>query len=86
MEVDFTKSFVKQLEKMPVQKRKQVRAAVALFMVDVAAPALRNHKLKGRWLGYSSISAGGDLRLHFKVVTKNSVLFVEVGTHSQLYK
>lgn len=86
MDVDFTKAFNKQFEKLTDKKQKQARAAVALFLQDVATPSLRNHALKGEWLGYRSISAGGDFRLHFKMIDKNTVLFVAVGTHSQLYR
>lgn len=86
MGVDFTKPFNKQFEKLPRKRQEQARAAVALFLEDVADPSLRNHALKGEWLGYRSISAGGDLRIHFKIVNELSVLFVAVGTHSQLYK
>jgi addiction module RelE/StbE family toxin len=86
MDVDFTKPFNKQFLKLPSKQQKQARAAVALFVQDVTAPSLRNHGLKGEWLGYRSITAGGDLRLHFQVITDNKVLFVAVGSHSQLYK
>jgi len=86
MNVDFTKPFNKQFEKLTEKRQKQAKAAVTLFLQDVAAPSLRNHALKGEWLGYRSISAGGDFRLHFRVVDQNNVLFVAVGTHSQLYK
>lgn len=86
MHVDYTKAFNKQFEKLPEKRQKQARAAVALFLQDITAASLRNHALKGEWQGYRSISAGGDFRLHFKVVDSDTVLFVAVGTHSQLYK
>jgi addiction module RelE/StbE family toxin len=86
MDVDFTKAFNKQFEKLPRKKQEQAKGAVALFIQDVAAPTLRNHGLKGEWQGHRSIRAGGDLRLHFKVIADNKVLFVAVGSHSQLYK
>ena len=86
MNVDFTKPFNKQFEKLPRKFQEQAKAAIALFLDDVAAPSLRNHALKGKWIGHRSISAGGDLRLHFKMVNETTVLFVAVGSHSQLYK
>ena len=86
MNVDFTKAFNKQFEKLTEKRQKQAKAAVALFLQDTATPSLRNHALKGEWLGYRSISAGGDFRLHFRVVDQDNVLFVAVGTHNQLYK
>ena len=86
MNVDFTKAFNKQFEKLPRKKQEQAKGAIILFLHDISAYPLRNHALKGQWLGYRSISAGGDFRLHFKMIDKNTVLFVAVGTHSQLYK
>ncbi len=86
MDVDFTKAFDKQFEKLSEKKQQRAKAAVALFLMDTTATSLRNHALKCEWLSYRSISAGGDFRLHFKVIDQNTVLFVAVGTHSQLYK
>lgn len=86
MDVDFTRAFNKQFAKLPHKKQLQAKAVIALFLQDVATTSLRNHALKGEWLGYRSISAGGDFRLHFKMVDTNTVLFVAIGTHSQLYK
>jgi addiction module RelE/StbE family toxin len=86
MNVDFTKAFNKQFEKLPSGRQERAKAAVGLFLQDMAHPILRNHALKGEWLGFHSISAGGDLRLHFRMIDENHVLFVAVGSHSQLYK
>lgn len=76
------KDFEKQLVKLP----KERRDTIELFLDDPSEPSLRNHALTGEWAGYRSISAGGDLRLHFEVLDGNVVYFVAVGTHSQLYK
>jgi addiction module RelE/StbE family toxin len=86
MDVDFTKAFNKQFDKINPKRQKQARDAIALFVEDEYATPLRNHGLKGLWSGYRSISVGGDLRLHYKVISKTKVLFVAVGSHSQLYK
>ena len=86
MDVDFTKPFNKQFKKLPPKKQSQAKTAVAVFLIDPATPSLRNHALKGEWLGYRSISAGGDFRLHFKIISQDTVLFVALGSHSQLYK
>lgn len=86
MKADFTKPFSKQFEKLPRKSQERARAAVALLLQDTTAPSLRNHELKGEWSGHRSISAGGDLRLHFKAIGHDKILFVAVGTHAQLYK
>jgi addiction module RelE/StbE family toxin len=86
MNVDFTKSFNKQFQKLPPKKQQQARNAIAVFLDNNHADVLRNHALKGQWQGHYSISAGGDLRLHYKAIAKDTVLFIAVGSHSQLYK
>lgn len=86
MNVDFTKSFNKQFQKLPRKSQDRAKAAVKLYLQDITSPSLRHHALKGEWLGFHSISAGGDLRLHFKMINQNTVLFVAIGSHSQLYK
>ncbi len=86
MKVDFTKTFNKQFEKLPRKRQQHTKSVVKLFLQNTTNPTLRNHALKGEWIGHRSISAGGDLRLHFKIIDNNTVLFVAIGTHSQLYK
>ena len=86
MQVDFTKEFNKQFARLSRPKQLRAKEALALYLDDPDAPALRLHRLKGEWLGYYSISAGGDLRLHFRITSADTLLFVAIGTHSQLYK
>ncbi|GBR76792.1 toxin ParE [Candidatus Termititenax persephonae] len=84
LRIEFSKNFEKEYRKLSVKKQDRVEAAIEIFLLDNASPVLRKHALKGRWLGHFSLSAGGDLRLHFKLIG-NIALFVSVGTHSQLY-
>ncbi|MDR1997511.1 MAG: type II toxin-antitoxin system mRNA interferase toxin, RelE/StbE family [Candidatus Margulisbacteria bacterium] len=84
MRVEFSKNFEKEYRKLRPGKQDKVDAAIGLFLTDHAHPQLRKHALTGEWLGHYSISAGGDLRLHFKLLG-GLALFVSVGTHAQLY-
>ena len=86
MQVDYSKTFDKQFEKLPRKSQERAQSAIASFLSDPADKKLRNHALKGQWRGHNSISAGGDLRLHFRMLGEMHILFVAVGTHSQLYK
>ena len=86
MRIDFTKDFDKQFAKLSRPKQLRAKAALALYVEDPSALILRLHRLIGEWAGYCSMSAGGDLRLHFLAITPNTLLFVAIGTHSQLYK
>ena len=63
-----------------------IHISIGLFIDEPSNRDLRNHALHGKWSGYRSISVGGDLRLHFKVISSNRVLFEAVGSHDQLYK
>ncbi|MGC1176457.1 MAG: type II toxin-antitoxin system mRNA interferase toxin, RelE/StbE family [Candidatus Saccharimonadales bacterium] len=86
MTADFHKTFDKQFAKLSEQQKRRVRVIVEQFLENPTDVTLRNHPLKREWSGHRSISAGGDLRSHYFVVSSTKVLFVAVGTHSQLYK
>ena len=87
MTADFHKNFDKQFKRLSSAQQQQVKDVIIRFLTVTPSPlTLRDHALKGDWMGHRSISAGGDLRLHYKVVHHSTVLFVAVGTHSQLYK
>jgi mRNA-degrading endonuclease YafQ of YafQ-DinJ toxin-antitoxin module len=82
----FHRVFEKQFAKLPEKKRAAVKEAIRCFAADRREPSLRFHALSGRFAGQSSISAGGDLRIHLKELDDGTVVVVmAVGSHSQLY-
>jgi addiction module RelE/StbE family toxin len=86
MIIEFHKNFVKQFSKLQKQEQVTVVQTLKLFEKDPFNLKLRNHRLKGKYSNFRSISASGDLRLHyFEEDDKITVLFVELGSHSQLY-
>lgn len=85
MTIDFPKSFTKQAKNLKLAQKQRLAAALRLFRVEPHHPDLSNHPLTGKWRGHRSISFGGDWRAHYKVIDENTVMFVAVGTHSQLY-
>ncbi len=87
LEPEYYCKFEKQLAKLSQKQRDKVVDAIELFLDNQDKPSLRNHALTGEWAGFRSISAGGDLRVHFQITDNGTVAyFVAVGTHSQLYK
>jgi addiction module RelE/StbE family toxin len=87
MLVRFNTDFDKQFQDRLTDGQKiQVLDAIDLFIDKPFQEDFRNHALKGEWLGYRSISVGGDLRLHFKMIDDETAYFVAVGNHKQLYK
>jgi mRNA interferase YafQ len=86
MKIITHKNFDKQFAKLRKKEQDCVKESIRLFLADENNPKLRNHKLKGDWLGYSSISAGGDLRIHYKILEDGLILFcATLGKHSELY-
>lgn len=86
MKVKFQKSFTKQFTKLSIAKKQLVSDAIELFSENPMHDSLRNHPLRDEWVSYRSITADDDLRLHYRVINKDTALFVAVGTHDELYK
>jgi addiction module RelE/StbE family toxin len=86
MKVKFQKSFTRQFAKLPIAKKQSVIDAIELFSENPMQDSLRNHPLRDKWVNYRSITADNDLRLHYRVINKETALFVAVGSHDELYK
>lgn len=86
MKVKFQRSFTNQFKKLPKTQKQSVTDTVELFTDAPMHDSLRNHPLKDKWVNYRSITAGDDLRLHYRIINEDSALFVAVGTHDELYK
>ncbi len=85
MNIQTTKSFDKQYAKLNIKVKSQFKQRVEQFRVDPFAVTLRNHALKGRYLGYRSIDINGDVRALYVVKGDVIIIFGFIGTHSQLY-
>lgn len=86
MQIRFHKSFLKKYNKLSLCQRKLVDEALDKFAHNPFEKSLKNHALKGRLKGLRSISVAFDLRLVF--LEKDhylEVLFVNVGSHNQVY-
>lgn len=56
-----------------------------LLLIDAQHPLLNNHALHGRWSDYRSINITGDVRAIYKMEGFIAI-FVDIGSHNQLYK
>jgi addiction module RelE/StbE family toxin len=87
MKIELKKNFEKQFAQLRRNEQSRVIACLKEFETNPDSPSLRRHALKGGYQGYKSISAGGDLRLHyFEKDDRITFVFVSVGSHSNLYK
>lgn len=62
-----------------------VRDKIKLFTLNPKHPLLRNHRLKGDKKDKRAFHITGDIRIVYKQITDNLVLFLDIGTHNQVY-
>ena len=72
-------------KKLSNKVKSKVQERNILFVADQKNPILNNHALHGKYKSYRSISITGNIRAVYKLLDKDTVLFVEIGTHSKLY-
>lgn len=85
MKVDYSRQFRKQYEKLPKKVQTQFKQRVALLFTDPTDSALRVRKLSGPYEGLWSMHVTGDVRAIFDKSFEGVLLFVAIGTHSELY-
>jgi addiction module RelE/StbE family toxin len=85
MIIKTTKSFDKQYARLPKTDKTRFKQRLEIFQTNPYDKVLRNHGLKGKYLGYRSIDIRGDLRALYYVEADVIFIFAFVGTHSQLY-
>ncbi len=85
MAVDFTKQFRRQYQKLPRKIQQQFDERLQLFLADPTAPQLRVHPLKGKFAGYWSLNVSGDIRALYLQRGDTVIIFILIGSHSELY-
>ena len=85
MNIKTSKSFNKQYSKLDLRVKQQFKQRVELFRASPFDETLRNHALKGKYLGYRSIDVNGDVRALYTVKGDTIIIFGFIGSHSQLY-
>ena len=86
MNITLHRNFEKQYKKLRLAQQAIFKERRTLFLEDPFHPLLNNHPLKGAYVGHRSFNVGGDLRVIFKPLKRNEVLFVAIGPHTKLYK
>lgn len=84
MRIAYRKSFEKRFKKLPDKIKQQFYDRLALFMVDPFDVQLNNHPVDRAYPGCRSINVSGDYRALY-YATNDSITFVLIDTHSNLY-
>jgi len=85
MKVVLHKHFKKNYKKFQAIQNK-IDERLVLFMKDPFNPILNNHALSGEHAGRRSINITGDYRAIYTLLNPSLAQFIEVDTHSNLYK
>jgi len=78
------KHFEKKYSKLPKKIKDAFKERRNLFLADIHNPLLDVHMLHGKRKGYQSFNVTGDIRVIYEE-TEGIFLFVDIGTHGELY-
>jgi addiction module RelE/StbE family toxin len=88
IDIDFHKKFQKNyIKRIKFSKKLDTNfhEKVELFVVDPNNKILNNHCLIGKMKGLYSFSITGDIRIVYQWINSERVLFLDIGSHNQVY-
>ncbi|OHA23272.1 MAG: hypothetical protein A3G52_00660 [Candidatus Taylorbacteria bacterium RIFCSPLOWO2_12_FULL_43_20] len=85
MQIDFHNNFRKQYKKLSIKMQGKFNERLIKFKDNPLVPELNNHSLHGKYGRCRSINITEDLRVIYEVREKG-VRFLDIDTHSNLYK
>ncbi|HCC06378.1 TPA: hypothetical protein DEP94_03415 [Candidatus Nomurabacteria bacterium] len=85
MKVEFSHKFKKKISKLPFSIQQKFDVRFLLFCNDPFHPLLHNHSVDPPFTDTRSINITGDYRALFIKEGENYFIFVDIGTHSELY-
>ena len=63
----------------------RISERIVLFQSDPRNKILNNHCLIGKMKGLYSFSITGDIRVVYQWIDKEKVVFLDIGSHNQVY-
>ncbi|MEI7579014.1 MAG: type II toxin-antitoxin system YafQ family toxin [bacterium] len=64
--------------------KERILIRINLFLADRSNPILRDHSLQGRFKNFRAFSITGDVRIIYREYPHH-FLFIDIGTHNQVY-
>ncbi len=88
-ELIFTDSYVKRASKF-IKKHPEIlnqyRKTLALLEINPFHPALRLHKLKGKFAGVYSVSINISYRITIEFMIEEDIIIpINIGSHEEVY-
>lgn len=80
------RKFKKSFSKVPIKIQTKFYTQIEIFLNNEFDSRLRNHALSGEYKGLYSIDITGDWRVLYGRMNTSTIMLIDIGTHSQLYK
>lgn len=85
MQINYTTKFIRLYSKFDFDFKKEIKEKVELFKNNKNHKNLNVHKLHGRHKNLYSFSVNYKIRIVFKYLSKQEVVFLVIGGHN-IYK
>jgi addiction module RelE/StbE family toxin len=85
MKVRYHKKFLKSFDKLPKEIKGKFEQRLKIFFQDPFSSLLNNHSVDYTYPGLRSINITGDFRALYEIKDENLIVFMRIGTHSELY-
>jgi addiction module RelE/StbE family toxin len=85
MNVRFHKKFEKKFAKLPKKIQDKFYTRLKIFTKNPYDSTLNNHPVDPEYPGWRSINITGDYRALFDIVSDDLIVFMIIGSHSELY-
>lgn len=63
----------------------QMEERINRFKNNPRDPILKNHPLKGQKEALRAFSITGDIRVIYQPISEGEVIFIDIGSHNQVY-
>lgn len=81
----YSSHFARQYARLPLAMKRLAEKKEALLRTDAFDARLGTHKLKGKLEGRWAFQVAPDLRIVFRFLNGDKVLFLAVGPHETVY-
>lgn len=85
MEIEFSSYFIKRARRLSQEDKIVLSERVEWFRLNPGDPRLKIHPLTGKLKDLFAFSLRRRKRVKFSFLDKNNALFVDVGSHDEVY-
>lgn len=88
IKIQYSKRFLKHYRSRIAKNSKldkRFKSRLQVFLKNPKESILRTHQLVGSKQGLYSFSITGDIRVIYRYIFPNTVEFLDIGTHNQVY-